>query len=145
MKAVVEISVGILFFLSIWLFEDSFPYVREVNVYRAFCPTVRVDGKCLGEEEASGITTFKALPEQQTVLFWHGESAPDRLTSCAVRNEHNWSCKLGTSHKDEPTWMLTNGNFSEVNSHIAITPGAEFYQVPKWHWWLLKLTQSRSG
>ena len=130
--------VGLVF--SLWNWSDRLPFATEVTVYHGFCPKPRVNSVCEQGEEAANPTTYKALVDQQAIVYWTGGSAPSKLERCAIRDAHNWSCRLGTRRADdvdEIKWILNDGDFSETVDPLGVRVASIFYQVPKWRWWLL--------
>src|SRR5262249_53101705 len=90
------VSFGLVLIAVIWAFSEQNPFRSEVTVYYAFCAGGLKQGKCDTKEETSNTTTFKAMPDQQTVIYWYGDERPKRLQNCAVRDARNWSCQLET-------------------------------------------------
>src|ERR1700744_2948501 len=66
----------------------------EATVYRMFCTSGRKDdSRCGLKNELTSMTeTYKAYPEQQSVIVWIGNDAPSKLNNCAVRDALNWRC-----------------------------------------------------
>ena len=138
MKAIGTYLIFIVFCIAVWLFTDSAPFRSEVTVYFGSCTEARQNSKCKAKEEAANPATYKAIVDQQTVVYWIGDGEPSRMTPCAVRDAKNWSCQIG------------NGNGLFPDAKTAMVDGALiktgrgdldefFYQVPKWRWWWLKL------
>jgi hypothetical protein len=133
--ALILIALGLL-----WAYSESLPFGSEVTVYNMFCAGEFKDGKCNGREETANPTTYKAFPEQQTVVRWYGDDgAPKRFGYCAVRDARNWSCQYGIKlDPEEAHVQMVSGEYSEPNA----IEGA-FFRAPKWHWWWVRLTEKR--
>jgi hypothetical protein len=127
----------------LWAVSESFPFHSEITVYNLFCTDGLKQGKCDSKEETANLTTYKALVEQQTVIYWQGKKdVPHRLRRCAVRNARNWSCQFGNELEDDPTikWQMVDGEYSEiVQMPFAMQP--MFYPVSKWYWWWIWLCE----
>ena len=116
---------------AMWLLFDNPPFASEIMVYQGWCSTPISDAKaCRGNEESANPVTYKALSDNQTVIYWFEGRAPDRLTNCAVRDAKNWSCGQGEGFS---TTMI-EGRISETSKF-----GVIFYQVPKYRWYWLWL------
>lgn len=145
MKFTAAIAIAVV--VVLWLFSESLPFQNEVTVYKMFCTGGLKQGKCNSKEETANPTTFKALVDQQTVIYWHGEKdPPNRLLHCAVRNARNWSCQLGNTLEDNPKiqWVMVDGEYREVVEKPFISSNEIFYQVPKWYWWWIRLSQGHN-
>ena len=131
----------------LWLFSGSLPFQSEVIVYIAFCPTPRVNEKCGAGEETSYTTTYKALPDQQAVVYWSaGNGKPAKYEHCAVRDAKNWSChKDGDNGERIYEYTMADGQFAETAAPGHFDRSSIFYPVPKWKWYLINLNQSRAG
>ena len=128
---------GLVLIAVIWAFSEHLPFRGEVTVYYAFCAGGLKQGKCDTKEETSNTTTFKAMPEEQTVTYWYGDERPKQLQKCAVRDARNWSCQLETM--TGPTkWQMVNGEFRETPFTQFTAP---YYQVSKSYWWMLWLAE----
>lgn len=116
----------------------------EATVYRMFCTADRKDdGYCgLKNELTSPTETYKAFPDQQSVIVWIGNEAPSRLSNCAVRDELNWRCTRTDKQGRTIEQSMASGQLSEtVDSDTS--PGLSlFYQAPRWRWWLVKLLET---
>ena len=134
-------TLGVL----IWLFSGSLPFQSEVIVYNAFCPTPRVKEKCAAGEETAYPTTYKALPDQQVVVYWSaGNGRPEKYEHCAVRDAKNWTCHYDQADGERIyLYTMGDGDYTETvaRGHLA----SNFYGVPKWNWYWIKLNQSRNG
>jgi hypothetical protein len=70
----------------------------EVTVYNMFCKTQRIQGQCKADEEqTANPQSFKVYPDQQSVIYWIGDSAPTKYSNCAVPDTINWRCTQGRS------------------------------------------------
>jgi hypothetical protein len=118
-----------------WLFSDHVPFQREVTVYLGWCPNTRTAGECAGGEEAGGITTYKAVEETQSVVYWSEDGAPSGMTKCAVRDASNWSCPLSETY-------VVSMAAGKTNDHPVF--GMPYYQVSKARWWWLWLHTKHS-
>lgn len=126
---------------GLWLFSDYVPFQREIIVYRTFCKSGWVDGTCTSREEIANTTTFKAIPDQQTVLYWQENGDPPRrYKHCAVRDSENWSCQLGDEFEAIPRYQaqMVNGKFQDVAADAA-SRQTVFVTVPKWKWWIIRV------
>jgi len=113
---------------------------NEITVYPMFCTNGRVNGVCNSKEETANPTTYKVFPDLQSVVYWVGDGTPARYSNCAVRDVSNWTCHLG---KEPPRseYMMTNGNYSEYAEAPMFTSTTLFYPVPRWRWWMVKLSE----
>ena len=128
----------------LWAFGESLPFGSEITVYNAFCTAERKDGRCNAVEQTAKTTTYKAFPEQQTVVYWFSDNtAPKRFWHCAVRDARNWSCQYGTELQQFPEvkYEMVDGEFDDVIPGTLSAAG--FYRVPKWRWWWIRLTERR--
>ncbi len=127
------IFIAVTPFLGLWAFSDLLPFTTEATVHEAFCSEKRANAVCNGKETVFGKTTYKVFPDQQIVIAWDDITSLRRLENCAVRDSHNWRCRQESgSHL-----TLREGEFED--SLVPTTPTSQFYQVPKWYWWWLKL------
>jgi hypothetical protein len=134
---------GTFAFLILFLIWPQFDRMRgEVTIYRAFCKTQRVQGTCkFDNEETANPQSFKAYPDQQSVIYWIGDSAPTKYSNCAVRNTINWHCTIGPRME----YSMVDGIYVETLD-FPFTPSTDlFYQVPRWRWWLLEVKESLSS
>jgi hypothetical protein len=126
---------------ALWAFSDSLPFRREVTVYLAFCPGGRTSGQCKANEEYANPTTYAANADSQNVVYWSWGTAPRRYSQCAVRNAWNWSCPLGSPADPTPAYVqMIDG---QIDERFRLSKEELFYQVPKWYWWLLRLTSKQ--
>lgn len=119
-------------FIALWAFDYSLPFSDEETVYTTICHGVRKDGDCRGKEEPLDKTTYKALADQQIVIFWGDNTSPSRLEGCAVRNTRNWSCPQDLGYTSEM-----------IDGQYKLQTASSIYQVPKWYWWWLKFRQQK--
>lgn len=116
----------------------------EATVYRMFCTSDRVgDSPCaLKNELTSTPETYKAFPDQQSVIVWIGNDAPSKLSNCAVRDALNWRCTRTNKEGSAVDQSMADGQLSETVNGDA-SPGLTlFYQAPRWRWWLVKLLET---
>jgi hypothetical protein len=116
----------------------------EATVYRMFCTSERAgDGPCMLRDELTSVPeTYKAFPDQQSVIVWIGNDAPSKLGNCAVRDALNWRCtridkKVGTVDQS-----MANGQLTETVDGNPSPGLGLFYQAPRWRWWLVKLLET---
>lgn len=127
----------VLVIAVLWLVSEDLPFKSEITVYQMFCiGEGRKGNKCESKEETANPITYKAIVEQQTVVYWFEKSAPTRLRDCAVRNAKNWSCRRGDTFQTE--YKMIDGTLSETSESPA---QPIFYPAPKWHWWLVWLNE----
>lgn len=118
----------------------------EVTVHRMFCTSDReAASPCVLKNELTSVTeTYKAFPDQQSVIVWIGNDAPSRLSNCAVRDALNWRCTRIDKEGVTVEQSMANGQLSQTVDG-SISPSLTlFYQTPRWRWWLVKLLE-RSG
>jgi len=116
----------------------------EATVYRMFCTSDRKDDSpCALKQELTSVTeTYKAFPDQQSVIVWIGNDAPSKLSSCAVRDALNWRCTRTAKEGVTVEQSMANGQLSETVDGF-LSPGLGlFYQTPRWRWWLVKLLET---
>lgn len=131
----------ILVSIAGWYFGDRFG--NETTVYRAFCAGNRENLECKSGEETANPTTYKAIIEQQTVVYWTGDSHPYRFRFCAVRDARNWACKDEAETEIATVrYVMSNGDYLElVDAPLRATKGDVFYIVSKFRWWKLRLSE----
>jgi hypothetical protein len=116
--------------------------IGEATVYRMFCASDR-DTPCVLRDELTSVPeTYKAFPDQQSVIVWIGNDAPSKLSNCAVRDALNWRCtradkKVGTVEQSMADGQLTETIGGDASPSLTI-----FYQAPRWRWWLVKLLET---
>jgi hypothetical protein len=119
---------------------------NEITVYTMFCPKSRVNGVCASDEQTSIPTSYKAFPDQQSVIYWTGDGAPTRFPSCAVRDVSNWRCQIASpGEAPRIEYLMSDGNFTEVARAPMIASTELFYPVSRWHWWTVKLSEMLAG
>jgi len=137
------IGLGLVMFFIWPIFEEM---RGEVTVYKMFCETQRVKGECKTDEEQTAMPqSFKAYPDQQSVIYWIGDGAPTKYGNCAVRDTTNWRCTQGRSGEARMEYSMVDGNYSETLDFPFIPSTATFYQVPRWRWWWLKMIEATFG
>jgi hypothetical protein len=144
-KAWVFGTIGLaLVVVFIW---PSFDQMRgEVTVYSMFCKTQRVQDKCKADDEqTANPQSFKVYPDQQTVIYWIGDSAPTKYGNCAVRDTINWRCTRGRPGEARMEYSMVDGSYSETLDFPFIPSTATFYQVPRWRWWWLRMVETVFG
>jgi hypothetical protein len=109
-----------------------------------FCTSGRRDdGRCGLKNELTSMTeTYKAYPDQQSVIVWIGNDAPSKLSNCAVRDALNWRCSRNDKQGGTIEQSMANGELTEtVDGNTS--PSLElFYQTSRWRWWLVKLLEA---
>ena len=116
----------------------------EATVYRMFCTSDHdAATPCVLRNELTSVPeTYKAFPDQQSVIVWIGSDAPSRLSNCAVRDALNWRCtkndRLGVTVEQS----MAYGQLSETVDGSPSPSLTLFYQVPRWRWWLVKLLEA---
>jgi len=121
------VIVGAVLLALLWNYSDSLPLTSEVTVYLGWCPDARVNGECRKGEEAGNPTVYKAMADQQVVVYWTGKNPPAKLEHCSVRNARNWSCTLA-----DWTRSMVDGEYSETSNPLNL-----YYPVPKYKWYWL--------
>ena len=86
--------------------------------------------------------TYKAFPDQQSVIVWIGNDAPSKLSNCAVRDAldlalHENRQEIGTVEQSMADGQLTETIGGDASPSLTI-----FYQAPRWRWWLVKLLET---
>lgn len=111
-----------------WYYATSDVFSDEVTVYNFWCPEERVNGECLGKEELANPIKYKALVDQQTVMYWFNGSRLTKLNNCVVKDYENWSCEEGRYK----TYMINGVIRGDYDHKVEL-----FYQGPRWKWVLL--------
>jgi hypothetical protein len=136
---------GVLLGLAAFAIWPAFEhFMGEATVYRMFCTSDRVDDSpcALKNELTSTPETYKAFPDQQSVIVWIGNDAPTKLANCAVRDALNWRCTNRDKQGGSLEQSMANGQLSETVGGDP-SPGLSlFYQAPRWRWWLVKLLET---
>jgi len=143
MKVLLVTAAGIF---CVWLFWDSIavkvPFRTEISVYWLNCDGQKVNGVCRGTEHTADLTTYKVLVKQQDVLYWSGTGPLHHYKNCVVRDLKNWTCQWeGPDKVSMATIRMEDGNLSQPLNSPLIPPSQPFYQVPKWKWWKVWLTE----
>jgi hypothetical protein len=129
---------------SFWFFSTWHSY-EEVTVHAMYCAGDHPGGRCSKGEEIANPTTYRAYPDQQTVIKWTWNSGTiTRFTFCAVRDGRNWTCqfeKAGDVPKVEYTMMdgfLSTTDFRKAEDKaFSSVPPDPFYEVSRWYWWFV--------
>jgi hypothetical protein len=135
---------GILLGLAVFSMWPAYEHLNgEATVYRMFCTSDRKDGRCGLKDELTSVTeTYKAYPDQQSIIVWIGNDAPAKLSNCAVRDALDWRCSRIDKKGVTIEQSMADGQLSETVNGGA-SPGLEiFYQAPRWRWWLVKLLET---
>ena len=136
---------GILLGLAVFFMWPAYEHLAgEATVYRMFCTSDRKDeGPCpLRDELTSVPETYKAFPDQQSVIVWIGNDAPSKLSNCAVRDALNWRCTRSDKKVGTVEQSMANGQLTETIGGDASPSLAIFYQASRWRWWLVKLLET---
>lgn len=116
----------------------------EATVYRMFCTSERAgDSPCVLRDELTSVPeTYKAFPDQQSVIVWIGNDAPSKLGNCAVRDALNWRCTRNDKKGVTVDQSMANGQLTETVDGNPSPGLGLFYQAPRWRWWLVKLLET---
>jgi hypothetical protein len=116
----------------------------ETTVFRMYCTSDReAAGPCVLRDELTSVTeTYKAFPDQQSIIVWIGNDAPSKLSNCAVRDALNWRCAKSDRKGVMVELSMANGQLSETVDGSPSPSLTLFYQVPRWRWWLVKLLET---
>jgi len=111
---------------------------------RSFCTSERVgDGPCMLRDELTSVPeTYKAFPDQQSVIVWIGHDAPSKLSNCAVRDALNWRCTRNDKKVGTVDQSMANGQLTETVDGNPSPGLGLFYQAPRLRWWLVKLLET---
>ena len=144
-RVVIGLVGGMLLGLAAFFTWPAFEHLKgEATVYRMFCTSDRTDDDpCVLKNELTSVTeTYKAFPDQQSVIVWIGNEAPSKLSNCAVRDALNWHCARTDKKGVTVDQSMANGRLSETVDG-DLSPGLGlFYQAPRWRWWLVKLLEA---
>jgi hypothetical protein len=136
---------GILLGLAAFFMWPAYEHLKgEATVYRMFCTSDRADDSpCALKNELTSVTeTYKAFPDQQSVIVWIGNEAPSRLNNCAVRDALNWRCTRTDKQGGAVEQSMANGQLTETVDGYP-SPGLSlFYQATRLRWWLVKLLET---
>ena len=128
---IIIVVIGIS--LSIFLYTDSNYWKNEVTVYSLF----HYEGdKNTIKTETSLPVTYKALFEQQRVIYWQEGSAPQSYEKCVVRDYKNWKCDVKSSIADNYEIKMLDGKLTDSPLKLK-----ESEIVPKWKWWLVRIQE----
>lgn len=144
-RIVIGVTGSMLLGVAIFFTWPAYEHLKgEATVYRMFCTSDRRDDSPCGlrNELTSTTETYKAFPDQQSVIVWIGNDAPSKLSNCAVRDALNWHCTRTDKQSNTVDQSMADGQLSEtVNGDTS--PGLTlFYQAPRWRWWLVKLLET---
>ncbi len=116
----------------------------EATVYRMFCTSDRKDDSpCVLRDELTSVPeTYKAFPDQQSVIVWIGNDAPSKLGNCAVRDALNWRCTRNDKKVGTVDQSMANGQLTETVDGNPSPGLGLFYQAPRLRWWLVKLLET---
>jgi hypothetical protein len=114
----------------------------EATVYRMFCKSDRKDDSPCKDQRTSVTETYKAFPDQQSVIVWIGNDPPSKLSNCAVRDALNWRCTNRDKQGGTLEQSMANGRLSETVDGDLSPSLSLFYQAPRWRWWLVKLLET---
>ena len=144
-RIVICLIGGLLLGLAAFLMWPTFEHFKgEATVYRMFCTSSRDDDSpCVPRDELTSVTeTYKAFPDQQSIIVWIGDGAPAKLSNCAVRDALNWRCAKSDKKGGTVEQSMANGQLSETVDGDP-SPGLTlFYQASRWRWWLVKLLET---
>ena len=144
-KIVIWLIGGLLLGLAVFFMWPVYERLSgEVTVFRMFCTKDRKDDSPCGlkDELTSVPETYKALPDQQSVIVWIGNDAPSKLGNCAVRDALNWRCTRIDKQGVTVEQSMADGRLSETVDGYPSPGLGLFYQVPRWRWWLVKLLET---
>jgi hypothetical protein len=144
-RIVIGLIAGMLLGLAAFLMWPAFEHFKgEATVYRMFCTSNRSDDNpCVPRDELTSVTeTYKAFPDQQSVIVWIGDGAPAKLSNCAVRDALNWRCTRNDKKVGTVDLSMAAGQLSETIDGDPSPGLALFYQASRWHWWLVKLLEA---
>ena len=136
---------GVLLGVAAFLMWPTFEHFKgEATVYRMFCASNRNDNDpCVLREELTSVTeTYKAFPDQQSIIVWIGDDAPSKLSNCAVRDALNWRCTKIDKKGGTVEQSMANGQLPETVDGYPSPSLTLFYQAPRWRWWLVKLLET---
>jgi hypothetical protein len=136
---------GVLLGLTALLLWPTFEHFKgEATVYRMFCTSNRNDDSpCALRDERTAVNeTYKAFPDQQSIIVWIGDGPPSKLRNCAVRDALNWRCTKSDKKGGTVEQSMANGQLSETVDGYPSPSLTLFYQAPRWRWWLVKLLET---
>ena len=144
-KILAGLAGGLLSALALVLLWPAYGHLKgEATVYRMFCASDRADDRpCALKDELTATTeTYKAFPDQQSVIVWIGNDAPSKLTNCAVRDAMNWRCTNRDKQGGSLEQSMAEGQLSETVDGNPSPSLTLFYQTSRWRWWLVKMLQT---
>ncbi len=144
-KIVTCLIGGLLLGLAAFIMWPAVEHFRgEATVYRMFCASNRSDdGPCILKDELTSVTeTYKAFPDQQSIIVWIGSDAPSKLSNCAVRDALNWRCTKSDKKGGTIELAMASGQLSETVDGYPSPSLTLFYQAPRWRWWLVKMLET---
>jgi hypothetical protein len=136
---------GILLGLAAFFMWPAYEHLKgEATVYRMFCTSDRADDSpCALKNELTSVSeTYKAFPDQQSVIVWIGNEAPSRLNNCAVRDALNWRCTRTDKQGGTIEQSMANGQLTETVDGYPSPGLSVFYQATRLRWWLVKLLET---
>jgi hypothetical protein len=125
-KIVIGLIGGMLLALAAFLMWPALEHFKgEATVYRMFCTSSRNDDSpCVPRDELTSVTeTYKAFPDQQSVIVWIGDGAPAKLSNCAVRDALNWRCTRNDKKVGTVDLSMASGQLSETIDALALVAG----------------------
>ena len=131
--------------LAVFFMWPAFEHLKgEATVYRMFCTSDRSDDRpCVLRDELTSVTeTYKAFPDQQSVIVWIGNDAPSKLSNCAVRDALNWRCTNRDKQGGAIEQSMADGRLSETVDGFVSPSLTLFYQTSRGRWWLVKLLET---
>lgn len=144
-RIVICLIGSVLLGLAAFLMWPAFEHFKgETTVYRMFCTSNRDDNSsCALRTELTSVTeTYKAFPDQQSVIVWIGDDAPAKLSNCAVRDALNWRCTKNDKKGGTVEQSMANGQLSETIDGYPSPSLTLFYQASRRRWWLVKLLET---
>ena len=144
-KIVICLIGGMLLGLAAFFVWPAYERLNgEATVFRMFCTSDHNDGSpCVLRDELTSVTeTYKAFPDQQSVIVWIGSEAPSKLSNCAVRDALNWRCTKSDRKGGAVEQSMANGQLTETVDGYPSPSLTLFYQTPRWRWWLVKLLET---
>jgi hypothetical protein len=127
----IVLSVGGAVWFIGWGFLGWNPFSGERIAYSAYCKGEIDNGQCNGHIVLVGPDVYTALPEGQMVIYQTLEKAspPVKFDECTVRDKKNWKCRTPLIIE----WLeMVDGDMKYGHDKIR--------DVPKWKWWLCKLS-----
>lgn len=147
LKAFLNACFAFAFIFVIWSLIDYVPFRTEVTVYHAFCNTNIINGNCNGVEETAGRTTYRANPDQQTVIYWSEGLSPSKFQNCTVRDSKNWVCtRTYDQGLNEDVSKMIDGVFSQGGTSdfyriMILSRAKKWRDVSRWDWGFIWMTE----